>query len=177
MTRKPIKKEIRLKVWKKYHNRCAYCGCLLEYKDMQVDHIIPFRNHSEIHGCLIGEFGKVNYGIDNFKNLNPACRVCNKWKTAMVLEEFRNEISMQVSRLTKRSAGFRMALKYGLIESTVKKVEFYFEQLHKGACPECGKIWEACSMCRSGDDHQSCVIDDMCHECRMDKCHAKNKEK
>lgn len=30
---------VREEVYSKYNGHCAYCGCRLEYKDMQVDHI------------------------------------------------------------------------------------------------------------------------------------------
>ena len=36
---KAIPKKTRLKSYDKYNHRCAYCGCDLEYKDMQVDHV------------------------------------------------------------------------------------------------------------------------------------------
>lgn len=36
-----MKKDTRIKVWKKYNCKCAYCGEDLEYKKMQVDHIHP----------------------------------------------------------------------------------------------------------------------------------------
>lgn len=36
--RKPRPKKTRIKVWEKYGKKCAYYGCDLEYKDMQVDH-------------------------------------------------------------------------------------------------------------------------------------------
>ena len=36
---KTIPKKIRLELYEKYNNKCAYCGCDLEYKDMQVDHV------------------------------------------------------------------------------------------------------------------------------------------
>ena len=39
MKHKAIPKKIRQQVYDKYNGRCAYCGCKLEYKDMQVDHI------------------------------------------------------------------------------------------------------------------------------------------
>lgn len=39
MARKAIPKKVRELVYKKYGGHCAYCGCKLEYKDMQVDHI------------------------------------------------------------------------------------------------------------------------------------------
>lgn len=41
--RKRISKSVREQVYKKCHGHCAYCGCLLDYKDMQVDHVIPLR--------------------------------------------------------------------------------------------------------------------------------------
>ena len=37
MARKPIPKNIREQVYRKCNGQCAYCGCELDYKDMQVD--------------------------------------------------------------------------------------------------------------------------------------------
>lgn len=37
MSRKAISKNIRELVFNKYNKHCAYCGCELEYKDMQID--------------------------------------------------------------------------------------------------------------------------------------------
>lgn len=31
----------RKAVYAKYNGHCAYCGRKIEYKDMQVDHLIP----------------------------------------------------------------------------------------------------------------------------------------
>lgn len=39
MSRKAISKATRLAVYDKCNHRCAYCGCELEYKDMQADHV------------------------------------------------------------------------------------------------------------------------------------------
>ena len=36
-----MNKETRLKVYLMYDGHCAYCGKDIEYKDMQVDHIVP----------------------------------------------------------------------------------------------------------------------------------------
>ena len=127
--RKHINKKTRLRVWNKYKHKCAYCGCDLEYKDMQVDHIIPHYWYSEIYGCIIDRGTKITaYGIDDFENLNPACRVCNKWKSVWTIEEFRHEIQDQIERLKRNAAGFRIALKYEILELTGNKVEFYFEK-------------------------------------------------
>lgn len=43
--RKAIPKSIRMTVYQKCNGHCAYCGCNLEYRDMQVDHVIP------LNGC------------------------------------------------------------------------------------------------------------------------------
>ena len=39
MSRKQIAQKIRKQVYEKCNRHCAYCGCELEYKDMQVDHV------------------------------------------------------------------------------------------------------------------------------------------
>lgn len=38
-----VAKKIRLLVYEKCNHRCGYCGCEIEYKDMQVDHAKPLR--------------------------------------------------------------------------------------------------------------------------------------
>ena len=45
--RRKLTKDERMAVYRKTNGRCAYCGCVLEYKDMQVDHIIPINGWSE----------------------------------------------------------------------------------------------------------------------------------
>lgn len=58
MNRRKLSKEDRMKVYQKCGGRCAYCGCEIEYKDMQIDHVKPLR---------IG-------GADEINNMLPACR-------------------------------------------------------------------------------------------------------
>lgn len=110
-----MKKNLREAVYKKFGCKCAYCGCELDFKDMQVDHIHP----------------KISGGKDDIENLNPACRVCNNWKLFHDLETFRRELSLQVSRLNLRSANYRIAKKYGLVTETGADIEFYFERFSK----------------------------------------------
>ncbi len=114
----------------KYDGHCAYCGCEITVKQMQVDHIIPKRQYSETHGCLIVNCQKfTEYGLDDIRNLNPACRVCNNWKLTHSIEQFRHEISMQVERVRAKTAGFRMSEKYGLVQEIKQPVIFYFERV------------------------------------------------
>lgn len=116
--REYISKATRIEVWNKFNKHCAYCGCELEYKDMQVDHFIPFRK------------GKTN--IDNREDIQdksnyfPACRSCNYYKRARGLESMRKDIANLYKQLEK-NFDYRLAKKYNLIEETPRKIEFYFE--------------------------------------------------
>ena len=124
-----INKEKRNAVYEKFNGRCAYCGEHITKKQMQVDHIIPQRNFSTVHNCLIHRAKKVDYGLDDMRNLNPSCRFCNNWKKTFSLETFRSEIEAQVERARRYSRNFRMAEKYGLVVSCEGSIKFYFEQL------------------------------------------------
>lgn len=122
-----IKKSTRKIVHAKFGGRCAYCGEEITYKQMQVDHIIPQRNYSEIHKCLIDGVTKVDYGLHDLVNLNPACRVCNLWKSTFDIDLFRSELEDQLNRARKYSRNFRMAERYGLVEEKKTSVKFYYE--------------------------------------------------
>lgn len=112
MSRKQIAQKIRKQVYQKYNGHCAYCGCKLEYKDMQVDHVISV-------------YGKD--GSNDLDNLMPTCRMCNFYKSTFSLEEFRKQLETMHERLRKPFI-YRLALKYGLIEEHKKKIEFFFER-------------------------------------------------
>ena len=112
MTRKPIPKSIREQVYQKFDGHCAYCGCKLEYKDMQVDHVKSVFYYN---------------GTNDIDNLLPSCRMCNFYKSTFTLEEFRKNLQTLHERLQKTFI-YRLALKYGLIEEHKKKIKFYFEK-------------------------------------------------
>ena len=119
--RKAIKKEVRIQVWNKYGRRCAYCGCVLRYKDMQVDHLIPVaREHMR----------KMTERREYLDNLMPACRSCNFYKGSWLLEKWRKEMMLIPRRLRTGKAGFlvRLAERYGIIELKLFSGEFYFER-------------------------------------------------
>lgn len=116
MSRKAIPKNIRELVFNKYNKHCAYCGCELEYKDMQVDHIDSY---------YINTYYGNNDNID-ISNLNPSCRMCNFYKSTMSIEKFREQLSLVVNRLNKNFT-YRLAKKYNLIEEKEIKIKFYYE--------------------------------------------------
>ncbi len=65
--RRRLTKEERRAVYDKMGGHCAYCGCELHYKDMQVDHVVPLRKG----------------GPDVPDNMLPACRSCNHYKDSI----------------------------------------------------------------------------------------------
>ena len=111
---KPIPKAVRKQVYEKYNGHCAYCGRPIDYKDMQVDHI------------------KAKYagGADELNNYNPACRMCNFYKSTMDIDHFRDQLKLVRERLHKVYI-YRLSLAYGLIEEKDNDIEFYFERWNR----------------------------------------------
>lgn len=114
--RKQLSKQERLQVYEKCNGHCAYCGCELPLRDMQVDHIIPL--------ALINDDRS-----ETFLNYLPACRSCNHYKSAMSLETFRRMIERMPDVLMRDSVTYKNAVRFGLVTPTPHKVEFYFEKL------------------------------------------------
>ena len=110
-----MNKKLREAVYNKYNGHCAYCGRLIDYKDMQVDHFIPKRN---------GE----KETVDDFENLMPACRACNHYKRAHDLETFRKYIEKIPDKLNDNYI-YKIGVLFGLIEEKRQSVKFYFEKI------------------------------------------------
>ncbi|GAG94840.1 unnamed protein product [marine sediment metagenome] len=130
-----MKKELRIRVYNKYGKRCAYCGNEIEYKDMQVDHLLSkaqWNTHPKVlnyyydgNGITIGITN-----IDDFKNLMPSCRRCNHYKRAETLSQFRNYINTLHQRI-RNNYIVKVAIDYELIEFKKFDGMFYFEKLDK----------------------------------------------
>lgn len=84
---KTIPKKIRMNLYDRYNHKCAYCGCDIEYKDMQVDHIKSVYANTDIKQIMSDE---ELYAEDN---LLPACRQCNFYKSSMDIELFRKRLT------------------------------------------------------------------------------------
>lgn len=120
---KPISKEKRIEVWNKYNHHCAYCGCQLEYKDMQIDHIDSIYVHCEYKKeKTLDEISEIN-------NLMPTCRQCNFYKSTFDIETFRDRLTTVMLKNLQKKFSYRLALKYGLIEENIKSIKFYFEKI------------------------------------------------
>lgn len=120
LPRKGISKMTRQNVFTKYNGKCAYCGCDIDLKEMQVDHLIAH----------MGEGGE-----DTLDNYMPACSVCNRKKSNSSLDGFRNTIRHcgEIHRKRKQpimADSDKLAIKFGLTEED-HEITFYFEEYDK----------------------------------------------
>lgn len=122
---KTIPAKIRKEVYEKYNHHCAYCGCELEYKDMQVDHVKSVYIHNDISKNMSEE------EMYDISDLLPACRQCNFYKNTMSIEDFRKRLENTMMENLKKNFSYRLALKYRLIEEKKSNVTFYFEKDHE----------------------------------------------
>jgi 5-methylcytosine-specific restriction endonuclease McrA len=120
-----VSKKIRNLVYDKCDGYCAYCGCELTIKQMQVDHIEPhWHTLSEQQATKSG----IKKGSNEIDNLNPSCARCNKWKSTYSLEQFRKVVETSLDRLERDTPNFRLARDYGLLTTNKSPVIFYFEK-------------------------------------------------
>ena len=116
-----LNKKLRQEVYDKYNGHCAYCGCEIEMKDMQIDHIVPkYRNNEMWHN---GEIGS-----DDISNLNPSCRMCNYYKGMGSVVQFRERLKDTLMRNVQRPFDFRLAEKYGMVKIEEWDGKFYYEK-------------------------------------------------
>lgn len=113
--RRKLKKAERQQVYNKCNGHCAYCGCELEYKDMQIDHVTPLR---------IG-------GSDELSNMLPACRSCNHYKATFDIEGYRGYLGGIPHRLMRDSIPFQVATRFGIVQHIKNEVTFYFETIQE----------------------------------------------
>ena len=120
--RKVIPKKVREAIYQKYGGHCAYCGKKIDYKDMQVDHLIPIQRE---------RFGKyTEEQLECFENYMPVDRRCNHYKRAHSLETFRRYIE-EIPRKLQDNYICKVGLDYNLIEFQPRKIQFYFEMIEE----------------------------------------------
>jgi 5-methylcytosine-specific restriction endonuclease McrA len=118
---KTIPKKVRIEVYNKYDGHCAYCGKEIEYKDMQLDHLIPrqrerFKKYTEEE-------------IECFENYMPACRRCNHYKRAHSLEVFRQMIAEIPKKLYRDNYIYKVGQDYKIVSAIEEpEIIFYFEK-------------------------------------------------
>ena len=115
----------RQQVYNKCGGHCAYCGCEITIKQMQVDHIRPhWHTLTEQQATKSG----IVKGLHHIENLNPSCARCNKWKSTYSLEEFRKVVETSLDRLERDTPNFRLAKDYVLMKIEKKPIILFFEK-------------------------------------------------
>ncbi|WP_133965165.1 HNH endonuclease [Eubacterium limosum] len=109
--RKRLSKDERMRILNMFDGHCAYCGCKIEYNEMQIDHVIPLRRG----------------GADTVENMLPACRSCNHYKSTLDLEDFRKMIEKMPDTLIRDSVTYKNAVRFGVVVPNKLPVIFYFE--------------------------------------------------
>ena len=105
----------RQRIYYKTDGRCAYCGCEINLKNMQIGHVVPMRRG----------------GTNDEKNLLPVCRSCNHRKGSSTLEHFRREVERFPEVLMRHNVTYRNAVRFGLVEHKPHEVKFYFEKMEE----------------------------------------------
>ena len=113
--RRKLTPQERMDVYRKMDGHCAYCGCVLKYEDMQVDHVVPLNGWSQ-------------RGSDTLDNMLPACRSCNHYKSTMSLENFRKMVENMPVALARDSVTYKNAVRFGLVVPDPRPIVFYFER-------------------------------------------------
>lgn len=120
MRRRLTQKERRV-VYDKYNGHCAYCGCDIPFKGLNVDHMHCLRNY---------EYTEEFTGIDvhSIDNLMPACGSCNRYKATMDLETFRKQLQKIPDRLQRDVCTYNIAIRFGMVQENREPIKFYFER-------------------------------------------------
>lgn len=101
-------------IWLKYNKHCAYCGNIIRYEDLEVDHIDP---------CSKG-------GRNSKANFNPSCFRCNNYKSNHSLEQLRVMLKHLHSSI-KDNPLAKVAICYGIVKLKPWDGKFYFEKLEE----------------------------------------------
>ena len=120
-------------VFDKFDGRCAYCGTevTLEVdrfdpsKVMQIDHFQPRMKKVDPKFLEIQGMEK---GTNKINNLYPACKGCTASKKDRTIEEWREILNNMVNWLFDNSSQFRTVVRFGLVNTISRRVEFYFEK-------------------------------------------------
>lgn len=113
MKRRRLTPAERMVIYNKCNGHCAYCGCELEFKAMQADHVEAF----------------INGGSDTIDNMLPACRSCNHYKSSMDIETFRKCLERMPAVLERDCVTYKIAHRFGIVQPVKEKVRFYFEEM------------------------------------------------
>ena len=121
-------------IYNKYGGHCAYCGNILTYANMQIDHIKPV-NPIGISNNTIEYKNNYKMDIDNYDNLNPSCGPCNRYKSNTSLHSFRkrlkklNDVFEKSFKNSTNKNCVDVSKMYNVLEINKFDGVFYFEKV------------------------------------------------
>ena len=137
-----ISKKQRKAVLAKSAGHCWYCGDKLPENGWHVDHVEPVRREIKSGDVCESPFGEVPESIkkllddgrmaspenDKIENMVPSCAPCNLFKGVFSVDQFRQEIALQITRARKRSVNFRTAERFGMLSVNTEPIVFWCEK-------------------------------------------------
>ena len=120
MARRAISKAERHIVYRKCNGHCCYCGKVIDFHEMQVDHYFPY--------SLKEYYEKsTNILVEDGYNLMTSCRSCNHYKRGDTPDAFRTKMKTIHERLNKFYI-FKVALSFSITTLTPFDGMFWFEK-------------------------------------------------
>jgi len=133
---KKVKKDdefIRQAMWEVYKHRCFYTNNPLEYKDMELDHIIPisYKNRKDDLKRVIGECAlDADFELDSLFNLVPTSKYENRRKSDKELDlnarlHYLGLVRDNVSKIEQRIEKLKKTRNY---EKNISMVKAHFDE-------------------------------------------------
>ncbi|EOX4905169.1 HNH endonuclease [Vibrio alginolyticus] len=113
----------RQAIFDKSNGVCWYCGDPLANVRWHEDHFFPIRRNGD-GTCMSPE-------LDVEENKVPSCAPCNKLKSSLPLEIFRDYIYNFIDSLNKYTNQYKFAKRYGQLQENRHPVVFWFEKNKK----------------------------------------------
>jgi len=113
------RRRVRAIIWEKTKGRCWYCGCEMNpFVEFTVDHVIPI--------C--------RGGTNDYDNLVPCCRSCNRSKGKATLERFRERMAVRqagIPAFTDEQLEYLYSIGVNVPSVRASEFKFYFERIQK----------------------------------------------
>lgn len=103
--RKKLIPEERKQIYDMFEGHCAYCGCMLKFEELTVDHVKPLDRKG---------------GTDTIDNMFPACFSCNHEKGNLTMEKYRVKKGENTTFFFERYKGEGKAMEI--------KIKYFVEQ-------------------------------------------------
>lgn len=125
----------RWAVFSVYGQHCYLCRCPIDFRSMEVDHILPEKlldQRSELQEILKSFGLPSSFDLNNFGNWLPACRPCNQKKSSTRFEPI-PLIQLELQRAKKLAAKAKTVAEDGV---TNKKLSNAFATIERATDSE-----------------------------------------